>query len=183
MYKKLIPITITALMLLTAVGCVSQPNNGETVDTTPSGYSTEATDATIETVPGIVDVETPIQNPLDDETDPTDASVSETPDPSETPTETTEATAPSEESTEPSEEATEPEETTPSTTPDSAVTSYEAYNAMSPDEQLAFYNTFESMEDFVAWYNAAKAEYDAQNPDIEIGDGNIDMDDIIGGGN
>lgn len=72
----------------------------------------------------------------------------------------------------------EPDVTTPPTT-DETVTSYEWYHAMSGAEQKAFIESFDSIEDFFAWYNRAKAEYEAQNPDIEVGDGNVDL----GGGN
>ena len=86
------------------------------------------------------------------------------------------------EETEPTiEETTQPEDEGVDIHPDEMT--YEKYNAMSGEEQLAFFNSFASMEDFVAWYNAAKAKYDAEHPDIEVGDGNIDIGDIVGGGN
>lgn len=72
----------------------------------------------------------------------------------------------------------EPDVTTPPTT-DETVTSYEWYHAMSGAEQKAFIESFDSIEDFFAWYNSAKAEYEALHPDVEIGDGNVDL----GGGN
>ena len=42
-------------------------------------------------------------------------------------------------------------------------------------------NSFDSVADFFAWYNAAKDEYEKQNPSVEIGGGSIDLGDIIGG--
>ncbi|MBR2223812.1 MAG: hypothetical protein IJ973_05750, partial [Christensenellaceae bacterium] len=59
--------------------------------------------------------------------------------------------------------------------PADTTTSYEAYHAMSGEEQRAFMESFDDIEDFFAWYNNAKAEYEAKNPDIEITDGNIDL--------
>ena len=66
--------------------------------------------------------------------------------------------------------------------PDISVT-YEQYQAMSGDEQYAYFNTFGSVEDFFAWYNAAKATYEKENPSIEIGGGSIDLGEIINGKN
>lgn len=59
--------------------------------------------------------------------------------------------------------------------PADTTTSYEAYHAMSGEEQRAFMESFDDIEDFFAWYNNAKAEHEAANPDIEITDGNIDL--------
>lgn len=47
--------------------------------------------------------------------------------------------------------------------------SFAEYEAMSPEEQLMFYYSFADAEAFQAWYNAAKAEHDANNGDIIIG--------------
>ena len=58
---------------------------------------------------------------------------------------------------------------------------YEAFQAMSAEEQQAFIATFEDMDAFFEWYNRVKEAYEAANPPIEIGDGDVDMGDIIGG--
>ncbi len=59
--------------------------------------------------------------------------------------------------------------------PPTSVT-YAEYLAMTGAEQSAFINSFESTEAFFQWRNAAKAEYEAQNPDIELGNGgDIDL--------
>ena len=58
---------------------------------------------------------------------------------------------------------------------------YEEYIAMSGTEQQKYLESFESIEAFFEWYNAAKEKYDKENPSIEIGDGSINMEDIIGG--
>ena len=61
---------------------------------------------------------------------------------------------------------------------------YEEYIAMSGEEQQAFLERFDSMALFFAWLNAAKAEYDENQNDIEIGgDGSIDLGEIVGGNN
>lgn len=53
---------------------------------------------------------------------------------------------------------------------------YEQYNALSAEEQEEYFNSFKSVEDFFAWYNKAKAEYEASQDYTEIGsDGNIDI--------
>lgn len=56
---------------------------------------------------------------------------------------------------------------------------YSQYNAMSAEEQQAWFNSFESVEAFFGWYNNAKAVYEANNEAIII-DGNtsIDISDI-----
>ena len=63
---------------------------------------------------------------------------------------------------------------------DSFYVSYEEYNAMTPEEQVEYFNKFPSMEAFVKWYNEAKAEYEEENGAIEIGgDGSVDLGDIV----
>ena len=78
-------------------------------------------------------------------------------------------------------EGTTPEDTTPEdgepTTggqPDTTVT-FSQYLAMSVEEQEAFVNSFETLADFVMWWNAAKAaeneeEYITGDPSIDLGD-------------
>ena len=50
---------------------------------------------------------------------------------------------------------------------------YESYNAMSGEKQQEFIDSFDSIGDFVAWYNDAKAEYEAMHPGVEIGNGDV----------
>ena len=53
---------------------------------------------------------------------------------------------------------------------------YEEYNALSAEEQEAYFNSFDTIEDFFAWYNKAKAEYEADQDYIEVGgDGNLNI--------
>lgn len=70
-------------------------------------------------------------------------------------------------------------DTNPSETPGKVT--FEKYEAMSGEEQEAFFESFEDPEDFFAWYNNAKAEYDARNPNVEIdGNGSIDLGGLVG---
>jgi len=57
---------------------------------------------------------------------------------------------------------------------------YERYLKMSGDEQMQLISSFGSVEAFFEWLNNAKAEYEAANPEIEIGDGAIDLEEISG---
>lgn len=61
-----------------------------------------------------------------------------------------------------------------------AASEYEAYHAMSGAEQKAYLESFESIEAFFEWYNAAAAEYEAAHPDIEIENGSVDLSQITG---
>lgn len=77
---------------------------------------------------------------------------------------------------------TDPENTDPETndpSSDANEVTYEEYNNMSPEEQMAYYSQFPSMEAFVEWYNRAKAAYDEEHGAIDVGDGNIDLGDLI----
>lgn len=61
------------------------------------------------------------------------------------------------------------------------LTDYEWYHSLSGEEQEAYMDSFESVAAFFDWYNAAKAEYDALHPEIEIDDNVIDLGDLVGG--
>ncbi len=53
---------------------------------------------------------------------------------------------------------------------------YEQYNAMSAEEQEKFFHLFDTVEEFFAWYNKAKQEYEDNQDYTEIGgDGNINI--------
>ena len=63
-----------------------------------------------------------------------------------------------------------------------ATYTYEEYNNLSGEEQQKYFNSFANPADFFTWYNAAKAEYEASQDRIEIGnDGVIDLGDIVNG--
>lgn len=176
MNAKLLTLLLVSVLVLAMTACNS--------NTVPAADPTDATEGTLP--PGVVELETPVDNPFETETTEATESTEAPVDPTEATepeTEPTEETTPSEEVTEPTEETTPSEETVPPTEGDNqgnaGTTSYEAYLNMSGDQQLAFMQSFDSMEAFFAWLNAAKAEYEAQNPGVDVGDGNIDL----GGGN
>lgn len=58
------------------------------------------------------------------------------------------------------------------------ILTYEEFWAMDGDAQLAYKESFESVEEFYEWYNAAKEEYAAAHPGIDAGDGNIDLGEL-----
>lgn len=62
---------------------------------------------------------------------------------------------------------------------DITLLTYKDYTSMDTDRQRAVVEAFSSPEVFIAWYNAVKARYEAENPNIEIGeDGVIDGKDF-----
>ena len=73
----------------------------------------------------------------------------------------------------------EPAETKPSEVPEGEI-DYETFLAMEPAQQRAYMESFESMEDFFIWYNAAKEAYELEHPSIDVGDGVIDLEDLFG---
>ena len=81
-------------------------------------------------------------------------------------------------STEPT-KPTEPAQTEPMEVPDGEI-DYEAFIAMTPAQQRAYMESFESIDAFFAWYNAAKEAYEKDHPAIDVGDGVIDLEDITG---
>lgn len=77
--------------------------------------------------------------------------------------------------------ATEPAETEPVQIPEGEI-DYEAFVAMDPALQRMYMESFESMDAFFAWYNAAKEAYEQAHPSIDVGDGVIDLEDLVGRG-
>ena len=54
---------------------------------------------------------------------------------------------------------------------------YEEYNALSATEQEKYFNSFATMEEFFAWYNLAKQEFEDSQDRVEVGgDGDINID-------
>lgn len=161
MNKKWIAMLLVIVMVLTMAACGKKDNNEtEAAETT----GTEA-EETIMDIPGLV--YEPNGNPavLDEEEDGIYPTIGSQEDPAQ------ETTAPT---TGAQEEATAPSVSTEN------MTEFERYNAMTGEEQMAFMNSFDSIEAFFDWYNAAKAEYDALHPNIDIGDGVIDAGDLVG---
>lgn len=163
--------------------------------TNPPTEATEpaATEAPTEaTVPATTEAPTEATEPPATE-EPTEVTE---PDATEEPTEATEPPAAEEpteatESTDPmtpteGEGTTETQpnepETPPTTEPDVLLT-YSEYLALTPQEQHAYFLSFPSPADYVAWFDQAKAEYEASKDDIVIeGGGNLDIGDLIGSG-
>ena len=67
--------------------------------------------------------------------------------------------------TQPSTQATQPS----SAPKDPVKMDYQTFQSMTGAEQRAFQDSFESIEAFFAWYNAAKEAYEKENPPIEVG--------------
>lgn len=58
----------------------------------------------------------------------------------------------------------------------------EEYLAMTGAEQTAFFNSFDSKDDYFKWYKAAKKAYDNDGNNIVIGgDNSVDLGDILNG--
>lgn len=179
--KKLL-CAIAAVLLLTA--CRS--GGGET--TAPSEQLPQQTTVPTATLPegeGVEEWDGPV------ETEPV-----QTTEPQEN------ATQPSEGATEPQEDPNEPQKETDSTEPapsdpaepqpteppattqpqaggsDPADLTYEEYLAMSPYEQQAHYEQFPSLDAYIAWHNAALAEYEENQESVEV-TGGIDIGDFM----
>lgn len=107
-----------------------------------------------------------------------DSSVEPTEAPQPTDPKPTEPTKPTE-TTDPT-EGTKPAEDESS---DGNLTEYEQFQNMSPEQQQAYMESFESIEAFFEWLNEAKEAYEKANPPIEVGSGIIDIGAIIEGKN
>lgn len=55
---------------------------------------------------------------------------------------------------------------------------YEEYLALCAEDQLAYMNSFHTVESYIQWFDAAKKEYDENNKGIEI-TGPIDLEDYL----
>ena len=55
---------------------------------------------------------------------------------------------------------------------------YETFQAMPAAQQQQVMEGFPSIEAFFDWYEAAKAQYEADHPPIEVDGGSIDLDDL-----
>ena len=177
--KKKQFVCMIAVLLLILAGCGKQ-NVEESTTAAPETTVEVAAEPTVteESIPGVED------SIFDDETEPTVEETqpqTEATEPAET-TKPTEAPKPSE--TTPPTEAPQPSETTPPTeTPQPETkpqSEYETFQNMSAADQQAHMESFDSMDAFFDWYNNAKAEYEAANPPIDIGNGSIDMGDLMG---
>lgn len=72
----------------------------------------------------------------------------------------------------------EPNVTEPPKNPAQELT-YQQFKDLPPAQQQEYQESFESIDAFFEWYNAAKEAYDKENPPILIGpDGVVDLDKI-----
>ena len=59
---------------------------------------------------------------------------------------------------------------------------YESFQDMAPAQQQAYMESFDSIDAFFEWYNAAKEQYEKDHPSIEVGgNGSVDLDEVING--
>lgn len=175
MNRSVISLLLVVLILLSLASCKGRNEDADTellppgVMLVPEDFDAEFDSGEDETAVATEETEAKNNTSSTEETkkDKENSATEETTKPTETkvPDDTQDATI---ESTEPTEIVTE-------------LTEYEWYNALSGEQQVEFMGTFASMADFFEWYNAAKEEYEKENPSIEIGDGNIDLGEIIAG--
>lgn len=186
--KKLLCI-LAAILLL--AGCragggeTTAPSDQTTAPavTFPNGEGVEEWDDPVETDPvePIPDgtTEPVTTQPPEDPTDP-----QKQPDSTEPPVQGTEppvhGTEPPTQNTQPPAQSTEPPATTAPQVggSDPADVTYEEYLAMSPYEQQAHYESFPSLDAYIAWHNAALAEYEENQSSIEV-TGGIDIGDFM----
>ena len=138
-----------------------EPAQTDPVQTTAPGETVQPTedsgkDPTVETTAPSADPTVPVGS-----TDPTEPA----------------PTNPQTQPTEPS----GPQQTTPpqTGTTDPASLSYAEYLAMTPAQQQAHYEQFASLEAYIAWHNAALAEYEENQSSIEV-TGPFDIGDFMG---
>lgn len=144
----------------------SKANESESKNPTQPS-STKPTDPTEPSSSKPTDVTEPSPTKPTDSTEPTATD----------PTESTEKKEPETPTTEETTVPTEPEASKPSE--DSGIMTYEKYCALSPAEQMAFFNTFESAEAFTNWYQNAKAEYEGQKNSVNVDGGIADLGDFV----
>lgn len=164
---KKILVLLSCLLILFAVSChlegtqETEPAPGQTPGQTAPSTQAATTEGTTPSDPDTTDAATA---PADQGTE------------SSSPNTDPPSTAPSTDGE--SESAAPPRETdAPATTPpeaDGLILTYEEYVAMNGDEQVIFFEQFDSIEDFFIWYNAAQADYIERHPGAQIGpDGTI----------
>ena len=52
---------------------------------------------------------------------------------------------------------------------------YETYMSLSESEQYAFYLSFDNIQEFFEWFNAAKEKYKEEHPGVDLPDGDINL--------
>ena len=174
--KKLLCVCLTMVLVCTLAAC--RTGGGETTTPAPS----EQGQTSIETVPAasstdVVEVEewTEPEETQPTTTEPIRESDEEPANDGDSAFAEENTTAP----TETTEPKTDGEHEVGITEPQAGALSYAEYLAMSPAEQQAYYESFSSLEEFIAWHNAAQAEYEEAH-DIPVVTGPIDIGDYMG---
>ena len=166
--KKIICIGIVlAMASLLLVACGSAAENNPTIPTVPSL--------------GIV--EGGLENNVDFDTEPTEGSSVPTQPTQPSQSATEPSTAPSQGATQPTTQPTTPTTGNEPQPVDPATMDFATFQAMTGAEQRAFQESFEDLDAFFEWYNAAKEAYEKENPSIEIGPGgSVDLGGLDGNG-
>ena len=160
-YKQLLALVLALALLMAGCG-----KREEVLDNTTGATNATEESAAATTGSAVEDSD------FDGETQPTET---------EGQTEPTENTEPAE--TAAPTEAAKPEPSAPTvapTPPPAKDLKYDEFHNLSAAEQQAFIESFNNLDLFFAWYNQAKDAYEAANPPIDVGDGNVDMGDLIG---
>lgn len=91
--------------------------------------------------------------------------------------------------TEPESEPSQPVQSEPEVTapevidPEEGEMTYRKFHDMTPSQQQAYVESFESLDAFFLWYAEAQEQYEKENPPIIIdGNGEIDLGEITGNG-
>ncbi|MBQ8910594.1 MAG: hypothetical protein IJY91_06100 [Oscillospiraceae bacterium] len=67
--------------------------------------------------------------------------------------------------------------------PEEGEMTYRKFHDMTPSQQQAYVESFESLDAFFLWYAEAQEQYEKENPPIIIdGNGEIDLGEIAGNG-
>ena len=152
---------LLALILLCFFACRKEETPTASIenDVATQPATIEPTKDHEETIPGLEDFDGDVN--IDESTEPTIDEVEEE----------TEPTEPTASKVEEEEEET----TTPPSSDGNTMTEYEKFQTMSGADQKKFMDSFDSVDKFFAWLNAARAEHEAQHPETDVGDGNIDL--------
>lgn len=177
------------------VACLAVAAAATFVACTPAETPAPTTpDATLDGQLGVIDSIFPEDNVLDNTATTPDSDVPTTP--TETKPESPDPDIPDApqnpteglqdpDSTEPPDETqpitTKPAETTPSPAIPVGSLTYTEFWDLTPEQQQAYQASFESLDAFFQWYNAAVEQHEAENPPIVIGpDGVVDLDKVGG---
>ena len=164
MNRRMISLLLAVVLVLSLMGCKTKAKEEPIAAAPiPEGFFDQTKPAD--------ETETPAVTEKEQEEEPTTTSEEQTDGVQSEETKATEAT----DATEATEETQKPTNTIVQ------MTQYEWYHSLTGEQQMAYMETFESMDAFFAWYNAAKEEHEKERPSIDIGDGYIDLDKIIGG--